>query len=82
MGNIQPFSTRQLMLRPEGERSWSWFTVHAPLGLSLANGDTIEYHNKQYRVMAKKDLAFGGFEEYHLITDWTGSGPIVGGHNQ
>lgn len=74
-GVIQPFTPRQLMLKPEGERAWSWFTLHAEAGATLKVDDVALYLGKQYRVMASTDFRLYGYLVYQLITDWTGSGP-------
>lgn len=74
-GTIQPFTARQLYLKPEGQRAWSWFTVHAEPGVVLKVDDVILYIDKQYRVMSKKNFTLYGYDEYELITDWNNSGP-------
>ena len=74
-GVIQPFTDKQLMLKPEGERAWSWYWVHADPSLMLTNDDVIIYETVQYRVMALKDYSKNGYMEYHLIEDTTGAGP-------
>lgn len=74
-GVWQPLSANQLQLKPEGQRSWQWFRVHASPGLSLINDDVVTYQGIQYRVMAKYDFLIYGFNEYHLVNDYTGSGP-------
>lgn len=76
-GVWQPFSPKQLLLKPEGQRSWSWFWLHAETGLNLEPDQVVTYVNKQYRVMAKNDYNLYGYVEYHLIEDFTDSGPQV-----
>lgn len=75
-GTFQPFSDRQLLLKPEGQRSWSWFMVHSQIALPLKNDDVVKYLGIQYRVMSQKQYPLYGFYEYHIINDYTGSGPI------
>lgn len=77
-GVWQPFSARQLLLKPEGQRAWSWYWLHADPSLSLKVDDVVVYNERQYRVMAKKNYTLYGYIEYHLVTDWTGSGPEEG----
>lgn len=77
MGVIQPLSGRELILKPEGQRAWTWIWVHSDPSLDLKVDDTITYQSKQYRVMAKKNYSLYQYIEYHLVTDWTGSGPTV-----
>jgi len=74
-GTIQPFTERQLLLKPEGQRAWSWFLLHADPSLTLAVDDVVIWKGKQTRVMSRKDFGLYGYVEYHLVQDWTGSGP-------
>lgn len=79
-GVWQPLETRKLMLKPEGERSWTWIQCHATSDLGLKNDDIVRFQGTQYRVMAQWGYDLNGFREYHLVQDYTGSGPteIVG----
>lgn len=74
-GVVQPFTERQLMLKPEGERAWTWFWLHAEPQLTLQVDDVVNWLGKQTRVASRKDYALYGYVEYHLVQDWTGSGP-------
>lgn len=74
-GVIQPLTERQLLLRPEGQRAWTWFTLHADPVLTLQVDDVVLWHGKQTRVMSRKDYKLYGFIEYSLVQDYTGSGP-------
>lgn len=74
-GIIQPFSPRQLMLRPEGQRAWTWFDLYADPVLTLQVDDVVIWLGKQTRVMARKDYALYNYVNYQLVQDWTGSGP-------
>lgn len=72
-GVFQPFSQKQLMLKPEGQRSWQWVQIHAQAGsLNLENGDKIVYGDTRYKVMAQNDYSLNGFIEYHLVEDFQG----------
>lgn len=73
-GNWQAFTSRQLMMKPEGQRAWSWFTVYAQPGLFLIPDQVVHYLGVQYRVMASKEFNLNGYVNYELIQDWTGSG--------
>lgn len=75
LGVWQPLTERALQLKPEGQRAWSWFWVHAEPSLVLEVDDVVQYLGVQYRVMTHKDYRLYGYVEYHLVTDWTGSGP-------
>lgn len=75
MGVWQPMSMRRLAMKPEGQRSWKWFTVHAQPSLVLEPDEIVTYLGEQYRVMAHKDYKLYGYVEYELVNDFTGSGP-------
>ena len=74
-GVVQPFSERQLLLKPEGERAWTWLTLHAEPSLILQVDDVVEYYGKQTRIMSRKDFSLYGYVEYTMVQDWAGSGP-------
>lgn len=74
-GVVQPLSARQLMLKPEGQRAWTWLKLHADPVLKLQVDDVVSYLGVQTRVMARKDYALYGYVEYDLVQDWTGAGP-------
>lgn len=76
-GVWQPLTERQLQMKPEGERAWSWFWLHASPNLILQVDDVVTYLGTQYRVMSNKDFRLYGYVEYHLVQDYTGSGPAV-----
>jgi hypothetical protein len=72
---LQPFTPRMLQLKPEGQRAWSWFTLHAEPGVILKVDDVVNYLNHQYRVMSKTNFELYGYVLYELVQDFTGSGP-------
>lgn len=74
-GVWQVMSPQTLQMKPEGQRKWKWFTVHAQIGVPLEPDDVITYQGTQYRIRDKIDYKEYGYEEYHLIQDYTGSGP-------
>lgn len=79
-GVIQPLSERQLYLKPEGQRAWTWFSVvaqAAPAGalISLNVDDVGIWNGIQTRVMGRKDYALYGFIEMTWVQDWNNSGP-------
>ena len=70
-GVIQPLSARQLMLKPEGERSWTWLQIHCFAGnLNLVPNDKIIYNNVRYKIMASKDYSLNNYIEYHATLDY------------
>lgn len=71
LGVWQPLSDEQLQSKAEGQRSWSWYWIHAKSGtLDLKTQDLIEFNGKKYKVMAVKDYSLNGFIEYHVIRDY------------
>lgn len=70
MGVWQPYSAEQLALKPEGQRSWRWFTVHADPTLILKPDEKVTYKDLTYRVMQKQDYKEYDYVEYHLIEDY------------
>lgn len=74
-GVIQPFTDRQLLLKPEGQRSWTWLWLHADPVLTLDTDEVVTYNGVQTRVMARKDYTLYGYVEYQLVQDYSGAGP-------
>lgn len=74
-GVIQPFTERQLFLKPEGQRAWTWILLHAQPVLTLKVDDVVLWNGIQTRVMSRKDFALYGYVEYHLVQNWSGNIP-------
>ena len=71
MGVWQPLRMENLLSKPEGQRSWSWYWVHAKSGtIDLQTADKFLYANKRYKVMSVKDYSLNGFIEYEVIEDF------------
>lgn len=77
-GVIQPAGGRLLYLKPEGQRAWTWLTLHAEPCLELEVDDVVLYLGVQTRVMKQNDYRIYGYVQYELVQDWLGSGPDVG----
>ena len=77
LGCWQPLRDEDLQSKPEGQRSWSWYWIHAKAGtLNLQTQDKIIYQGKRYKVMAVKDYSLNGFIEYHVVLDYEERGVI------
>ncbi len=76
-GVWQPLTLQKLRMKPEGQRSWSWYMVHTTTDLALKVDDVVSYLGTQYRVTEQNDYHEYGYFEYHLVNDFTGSGPNV-----
>ena len=62
MGVWQPLRDEQLQFKPEGQRSWSWYWIHAQAGqLNLQTQDKILFNNIIYKVMSVKDYSIYGY---------------------
>lgn len=71
LGVWQPLKDEQLQFKPEGQRSWSWYWIHAKSGtLNLQTGDKIFFQNKRFKVMNVKDYSLNGYIEYQIIEDF------------
>lgn len=66
----QAFSAEQLMIRPEGERSWKWYEIHATVDLILNTDDIILIHGQRLRIMEKRDYTEYGFVIYAAVEDY------------
>lgn len=70
-GVFQPLREDQLQSKPEGQRSWSWYWIHAKSGtLNLQTQDKIIFENVRYKVMSVKNYSLYGFIEYQVILDY------------
>lgn len=70
-GVWQPLRDEQLQFKPEGQRSWEWYWVHAQAGqLNLQTQDKIIFNGKRYKVMSVKDYSLNGYIEYEIIKDY------------
>jgi hypothetical protein len=74
-GVWQPYSAQQLQMLPRGQRAWRWIQLHSDITLVLNPDDVVTYQGTQYRVSSKTDYSNYGYYEYHLVSDYTGSGP-------
>ena len=70
-GVFQPLKAELLQFKPEGQRSWQWFWIHAQAGsLNLTTGDKIIFSEERFKVMAVKDFSLYGYIEYEVILDY------------
>lgn len=74
-GIVQPFSARQLAMKPEGQRAWQWRQIICYPSVPLVPDDCILYDGVQYRVMGSFDWKQYGYKIYEIQSDFTGSGP-------
>lgn len=76
-GTIQPLTPRQIALKPEGQRSWTWLQVHCLASeLDLKNNDRVIWNGDVYKVMGLLPYQLNNFIEYHLCRDFQNGGTV------
>lgn len=64
-GVLQPIPPQKLKVKPEGQRSWKWYTLWTENILKL--DDVVQDDDGlQYRVMSVSDWSKGGYTQYEL----------------
>lgn len=66
-GVIQPFSARELKIKPEGERSWAWQMLHTTIDVNLPNDSIFVFKGLKYRVMSELPYSDYGYRQYELV---------------
>lgn len=71
-GVVQPLSPKQIMLKPEGERAWTWLQIHvqASSPVKLVPNDRFLYNCQKYKIMGRLDYTANNYIEYHAIQDF------------
>lgn len=69
-GVIFPLKTRDLELKPEGQRAWTWLALYSDPVLSLNVDDVVFYNGVRTRVMARSNFKLYGYMYYELVQDW------------
>lgn len=67
---VQPFTSKQLQMKPEGQRAWNWQRIHSDIGLQLTTDDRVKFLGTKYRVMQKWDYSQYGYVEYDVVEDY------------
>lgn len=71
-GVKQPLSAQELQLKPEGQRNWKYFWIHALPDLVLEPDDVIKFTDGvAYRVIGKWDYTEYGYISYEIVQDFT-----------
>jgi len=65
-GVVQPLSLRELAIKPEGQRAWSWIVVFARNELALKLGEIAVHKGKRYRLMGQWDWSESGYFRYEF----------------
>lgn len=66
-GVVRPPSDKDLKILPEGTWAWEWLQIHCLPDVKLETNQYVEYENKRYKVMAKKDWNKYGYVRYTLL---------------
>ena len=69
-GVVQPLSGQQLEMKPEGQRSWDWHSLHCENGLILTTDEVVEYRKVKYRIIQQRDYVGYGFSYYEMVNDY------------
>lgn len=77
MGTWQPLKAREIGYKPEGQRAFSWFRLHALPDFVLDNDEVVIKDGVQYRVQGFWPWNEYGYVEYHLYEDYSGRGPEI-----
>ena len=64
-GVFQPSSWQQIVIKPEGQRTWRWWSLITQQNLNL-DDIVLDSNNVEYRVMMKHDYSQGGYYAYDL----------------
>ena len=73
-GTWQPFSAEDIQLKPEGQRSWSWYMLHIEGNVKhFNNNDRMVFQGVQYKIMQNKNYTLNNYVEYHAIEDFQDS---------
>lgn len=77
MGTWQPLKPREIGYKPEGQRAFSWFRLHALPDFVLMDDEVVIKDGVQFRVQGKWLWNEYGYVEYHLYEDYSGRGPEI-----
>lgn len=68
----QSFTSRQLQIKPEGQRGWQWYKIHMLNNIKLKLDDRFLMNAVKYRVMRSSEYTEYGYTEYEVIEDYQG----------
>ena len=69
-GVVQTMGNASIVLKPEGQRTWNWYTLHCLPDIILNNDEIVFYDSIRYRVKGYSNYSKYGFIEYELIEDF------------
>lgn len=65
-GVLEPLSPQRLLIKPEGQRTWKWWTLLTDLQLQL-DDQVKDQMGKLYRVVTLRDWSQAGYYEYEIL---------------
>lgn len=72
--NLQPVPANQVDRKPQGERSWKWWSIIIKDKTVFFENDTllVDDYGKQYKIQSGSDWRESGFTKYQAVEDYTG----------
>lgn len=77
MGSVQPLKVRELSIKREGERAWTWLKILALPDLFLRPNDVVRIDGilgidpgSKWRVMGNKPWTAKGYMYYEVVADY------------
>ena len=79
----QPLKNREIEIKPEGQRSWTWIKVFALPDCPLQPKDVVilpwpEFNGQPFRIMGSKPWQSKGFMYYEMVADYQARGALPG----
>jgi hypothetical protein len=69
-GVLQPLAPKEIMLKPEGQRAWTWLRLQCFSKTRFNVNDQVTYNGTLYKIMAESDYTLSGSREYHVVRDY------------
>lgn len=69
-GVLYPQTSQQLISKPEGQRSWKWWTLLTAYNLKVSDILT-DTNGVEYKIVKKNDFSSSGYSEYEIAQNWT-----------
>ena len=69
LASIQPLKPKDLVIKPQGERAWSWYMIHSLVNLELKLGDQFESGGAKYKIMGRSNYSQFGYFYQECIED-------------
>lgn len=73
MAVVEPISAQRLMVKPEGQRSWTWLTLWTTQKLKL-DDLIVTADLKRFRVMSVADWSKAGYYFYEITQTFNAGG--------